>query len=250
MNKNEPSNGASLLARILQGDSQAENELVKQYWRGLFLVLYKQTGDRDLSEDLAQDTLMLTLVKARQGLINNPDALKSFIRETGINQLIGVRRKEARRKTDPDSEQIELACSQDESFIFLISEKQTADYVRTVVTEIKNNRYRDLLHRHYLSDEDKASICQSLDLAPSNFDSVLHRARQQLKTLLLKKAEKDRGLPVSEILSVLFVFSLICSQINHVSHEVREFPEIEHSSIYGSSSHKHIILIRMTGWWS
>jgi DNA-directed RNA polymerase specialized sigma24 family protein len=89
----EISQAESIVQRIATGDKLAEQELVSTYYRGLIFILNRQT----LSEDLIQDTFILVIQKARDNGITNPAALSAFIRQIGINLLIGHKRKVTQR---------------------------------------------------------------------------------------------------------------------------------------------------------
>jgi RNA polymerase sigma-70 factor, ECF subfamily len=48
----------ALIERCLQGDQQAWDQIVRQYWRRVFNVAYKFVGRHDEAEDLTQDVFL------------------------------------------------------------------------------------------------------------------------------------------------------------------------------------------------
>jgi RNA polymerase sigma-70 factor (ECF subfamily) len=48
----------ALIERCLQGDQQAWEQIVRQYWRRVFNVAYKFVGRHDEAEDLTQDVFL------------------------------------------------------------------------------------------------------------------------------------------------------------------------------------------------
>jgi RNA polymerase sigma-70 factor (ECF subfamily) len=48
----------TLIQRCLQGDQQAWDQIVRQYWRKVFNVAYKFVGKHDEAEDLTQDIFL------------------------------------------------------------------------------------------------------------------------------------------------------------------------------------------------
>ncbi len=58
--------------------------------------------------------------------------------------------------------------------------------VRQVLTELKNDRDREILSRYYIADQDKDVICRDLQLSGLHFNRVLFRARQRYKELFEK----------------------------------------------------------------
>ena len=192
-----------LLVRVKRGDPEAEQRLVNTFWRGVVAILYRQTRDQELSRDLAQETLMLVLTKARSGEIREPAALKTYIRKVSENKLIGFRRKESRQRTDTSSDYIESLESSQASLITAVSMEDLRVYVRRILGELKNDRDRDILRRHYLIGEEKQAICSALRLTPSQADTVLHRARRRLKALVLQKESSREGASLSDFLILL-----------------------------------------------
>lgn len=88
--KNMPDIAAdTLVERILQGDRSAEEELVKRYWRGIFLVARVRVRKRDPEEayDLAQTTFMVVLQAIRAGKLREPEKLAGFIHGVASNLI-------------------------------------------------------------------------------------------------------------------------------------------------------------------
>ncbi len=199
---------AALLERIQSGDRSAESALVGIFWRGLYFILYRQTSDQDLSRDLAQDALLVVISKAREGLIDHPHALSSYIRKVGENLLIGFRRKQKRQNTDTSSEVVDRVADEKGSLLASVRENQIESYVRTILSELSQQRDQDILRRHYLLGEEKEVICSALNLTHSQADTVLHRARTRLKELILRKETDGSGPPAVDLLSFLLIISV------------------------------------------
>lgn len=178
---------SSLIDRIVAGEKSAEQELVNTYWRGLTFILNRRAQNPDLAADIAQDTFIVVIQKARTNSINNHDALAAYIRQTGVNLLIGHYRKEKRRDTST-VEDIDIHAPADGMDISraLHSEKVLA-IVQQVMEELKVERDRELLRSYFVYDKSKQQICHDLELSAEHFDRVLFRARQRLKQLIEHK---------------------------------------------------------------
>lgn len=175
---------AELLQRIADGDSSAESALVNKYWKGLFYILNRRCNDSQTAADMTQDALIVVITKARLGEIRNPDALAAFVRQTGINLSIGHYRKEQRRATEAAGEvQFEVPDNQS-SVTKAIEAKQTATLISQVISEMTQERDRDILRSFYVEEQDKVDICGRLELTPAHFDRVLFRARNRLRQLI------------------------------------------------------------------
>ena len=201
-----------LLKRIAEGDRQAEQILVDTYYRGLYFILNRQTQNHSLSEDLVQDTFIIVLQKARDNLIQNPAALAAFIRQTGVNLLIGHIRKETRRDTQ-GVEEIDFHSPCDGLDLSrALHSDQLLQLTAQMFEELTTQRDRDLLRCYYVYDQSKAQICQQLALSPEHFDRVLFRARQRLKRLIEDKLNivpKPQAANIATLLAVALSLGLI-----------------------------------------
>jgi RNA polymerase sigma-70 factor (ECF subfamily) len=208
----EVSSPSDILQDIRNGDKQAEKELVERYWRGLIFVLNNQCHDPDLTNDLAQDTFIIVINKARKGDIENPAALGAFIRQVGVNLVIAHFRKESRRKTDVD-ENIDIQFpDRAPSIQQSLGEKELTQVVKQVMDELPNQRDRELLYRYFVYGHTKQQICDDFELTLAHFDRVLYRARARLKKNLLQKVKSD---PTNSTISHLFSIILVLS-INNI----------------------------------
>ncbi len=175
---------SELVVRIGAGDSDAETELVKKYWKSLYFILNRRCNDNQLASDIAQDTFIVVIAKARNGDINTPDAIAGFIRQTGVNLLIAHYRKETRRATDTHGE-VSFEIPDDKSNVErAVESRDSLKLVQQVIGEMSVDRDKDLLISYYAKEEEKSSICSRLDLTPAHFDRVLFRARSRLKQLI------------------------------------------------------------------
>ncbi len=179
-----PSSPAALVTRIQAGDPRAEEELVARYYRAVRLVLQRLMRRRSDAEDLLQETFRMALVKLRKGELKQPSRLSSFLVSLARNLAINQFRIETRRRTDSDSEAVEghTFTTPDPLGRMIASEK--ANLVRRVLAELANPRDREILYRFYLAEDDKAAICDDLNLSSLHFNRVLYRARRRYRRLL------------------------------------------------------------------
>jgi RNA polymerase sigma-70 factor (ECF subfamily) len=174
----------TLAIRVGQGDSTAENALVARYERGVMQILLRETPDRELARDLAQETFAIVLERLRSSPLSDPSRLAGYIAQTARNLLIAEKRRFVRRKTKFDTNAVQSA--EDES---LGQEDQreadsAAALIRKFLTQLKSERDRLVMVRFYLYEEPKADICKDLNLSDLQFNQVLFRARDRLRTLL------------------------------------------------------------------
>lgn len=171
-----------LVARIISGDQRAEHEMVERYQRGLSVMLFNRSRDRDLANDIAQDTWLLVLQKIRGNDLRDPSKLAAFIIQIAKNQLIMRQRGQNRYQHVSEDEAGEISDTglTPES---AVANHQLGQCVADLMRELTVDRDRELLRRFYLLGDDKQALCDELELSPAHFDRVLYRARERFKTL-------------------------------------------------------------------
>ncbi|MEL7061996.1 MAG: sigma-70 family RNA polymerase sigma factor [Acidobacteriota bacterium] len=179
---------ASEVGRLAQavgrGDREAEAQLVERFRRGLGYLLRRLVGDPAAAEDLVQETFRVALEALRRGEVRDTERLAGYLRGVARNLAFEDRRRAARggprqsldtaaevadRRPDPLSRTLAL-------------EDRLA--VRRVLGELRSDRDRQILHRHYLEGDDRERVCRDLGLEPSTYYVVLHRARRRFRELL------------------------------------------------------------------
>lgn len=177
-----------LVSRIMAGDALAETELVEQYSTGIRLLLLKKTGRRQLSNDICQDVMMVTLKKLRSDGLLKPESLPSFIRQTALYLLIDHFRKE-KRYIYQEEGIISLNTPHNDRKAHALDNLQACTLLDEILNKLSVERDREILRRFYLQDEDKAEICKALGLSPAQFDRVLYRAKQRMRELIQQRSE-------------------------------------------------------------
>lgn len=220
---------SSLLERIRQGDKDAEQVLVKQYWSNLLFILNNRSHDPELAAELAQETFIVVINKARSGNIENPLALGAFIRQVGINLMIAAYRKDTRRQTDA-TDNIDIHPVDQPDLANSLNEKQLSEIVTQVIHELPTERDKELIFRFFIYGHEKRTICDEFSLTPAHFDRVLHRARSRLKQVLQIKLNVDAThIDLSHLLSIGLLFVTlgprdghIVNQLDYLGLQVRE----------------------------
>ncbi len=174
----------TVLSAIAAGEPAAETSLVRQYSRGLLLMLTQRCGDVELAADIHQDTFMVVLTRLRKQPLDNPKQVKAFIHTTAVNLFINHYRKEKRRNTWGDDDAVDAAVDPMPDQVTRLEKKDTAELVHTVINELPGNRDRKILWLYFIDELEKPGICAQLDLSTEHFDRVLYRAKQRLRQKL------------------------------------------------------------------
>jgi RNA polymerase sigma-70 factor (ECF subfamily) len=182
--------------RILDGDRDAEAEMVARYSRGVHFLLLQLTGEETRAEDLHQEAFRLVLEKVRAGELREPDKLPAFIRQLARNLCIGTYRKEAKEPpTRPADDEVLGPQAPTPSPLTQLLDKENAALVRRLLAELEPPRDREILFRYFIAEHEKGDICADFDLSSLHFNRVLHRARQRLKKLLEQQRKRQDLLP-------------------------------------------------------
>jgi RNA polymerase sigma factor (sigma-70 family) len=185
-----------LCQRIQASDRKAEALLVARLQPGLRLILHRATGgDLELARELCQEALVILIKRLRSAGLNDPSELAAFAAQTARNLAIAHRRKDARRRTQPDSEALDIAPDPSLGQPEQVDIGKLGSIVQYLLDQLPTDRDRSILRRFYLHDEDKGAICRDLSLTELAFNQVLFRARNRFRELL-----NDRGLKKEDLL--------------------------------------------------
>jgi len=176
----DPSISRQLVERIRVGDRTAETELWHKYSKSLMFIL-KRTGDATLAQDALQECFRIALVQLRTGSIDNPDAVSSYLRSIALHVLSNLCRVRGGPHDDVALEN--LVADERSDPLNVTHSVQLRKIIGQLIAELKVERDRQLLWRHYVLDHAKDLLCRDLDLSAEHFDRVLHRARIRLRTL-------------------------------------------------------------------
>jgi RNA polymerase sigma-70 factor, ECF subfamily len=185
-----------LVRRIVDGDRDAERELVERYWRGIRIVLGRSSRDRAALDDLCQDTFRIALEKIRRGDIREPERLSGFMVMLARNLAIEHHRRVARQ-----AERLQESAASDREPLGpadpleRLLQAENAQVVRQVLAELPSDRDREILFRYYLAEEDKDRICADLGLSSLHFNRVLFRARARYRELYTRLAQHTSSKP-------------------------------------------------------
>jgi RNA polymerase sigma-70 factor (ECF subfamily) len=175
--------GADLVSRIMAGDQLAEEDLIRRYSRGVSMIIDRESSHAPAAADLCQETFRIVLEKIRQGDVREPEKLSGFICSLARNLVIGHFRRAARTQSLTEVEEADTPSQSAPSQLDQLLQKERAQIVRQVISELPSGRDRQLLFRFYIAEEEKERICEDLGLTGLHFNRVLFRARARFKEL-------------------------------------------------------------------
>ncbi|MBV6398181.1 MAG: sigma-70 family RNA polymerase sigma factor [Ignavibacteria bacterium] len=177
-----------LIFEFQQEDVEAFNEIVFRYKDRLVNFLYRYTGSKDDSEDLAQDTF-LKLYRSKH-LYREIAKFSTWFYTIAINLAKTNLRKKGRYNAisisdiDPDEEKdFELPASDQ------ISPEDSANasienvYIQNAINSL-NEKFREVIILRDIQDLDYEEISKITDLPLGTVKSRINRGRERLKELL------------------------------------------------------------------
>lgn len=162
-----------LIARSLNGDSQAYAELVDRYKNAVYYHCFAIVRDEDIAEDIAQETFINAYYKLKQ--YNQNYRLATWLFRISTNHCLSYLRKHRK----------ELPLEQ--TLVETIATKQPLPHTEALYNELHSAvhrlrpDYRAVISLYYWQGQDYAAIAQIMD-APLNTVRVwLKRAKEELR---------------------------------------------------------------------
>jgi RNA polymerase sigma-70 factor (ECF subfamily) len=178
--RDAPEDPASLARRIQAGDSSAEPVLVEHFGRGIRRILRHAARDPTLVDDLYQETFRVALERIRAGALRSPEHLGGFL--AGLARHLAIEHfRRVRRNPSEEPSLLERLAATGETTLDHLAQRELAEHVRQTLEELPTDRDREVLHRFYLTAEDKDLICADLEMTRLQFNRVLYRARERFR---------------------------------------------------------------------
>ncbi|MCZ6642278.1 MAG: sigma-70 family RNA polymerase sigma factor [Gammaproteobacteria bacterium] len=177
---------------------ESVNELESEaaaYRDNICAAIRRKTGNQELAEDVAQETLLRVINRLRCQGLQDPTKLENFMYRVAANVLREARRKDTRQVAD--SEYIEDVPSISEDQFEHQSRYEESRLIWQSLEEIRNDGYREILIRFYIRQETKRHICEELNLTRREFTQRIFRAKESLRKLL-NQAERGQGLRLAK----------------------------------------------------
>jgi RNA polymerase sigma-70 factor (ECF subfamily) len=154
-----------------------EEELCRRYTRRVYLYGLRHLCSEDRARDLAQDVMVVTLEKLRNGKLRDPDRVGSFI--LGVARMISRAAGRAAAREENVDEIEDSSASVDSSPPDpLLREK----IVRCL--EALKERQRTVVVLTYYAEQSTGAIASTLGLSENNVRVIRHRGIEGLRSCL------------------------------------------------------------------
>lgn len=187
----------SYVERLHAGDFRTQEHFVAYFSELIQLKLRSRLHSPQAIEDVRQETFTRVFAALRSGKIRQPDRLGAFVNSMCNNVLLEHYRASSRDSSLEDEEQQDFpAVSVD--VLGTIAAKQMGEKIREILDEMPE-RDRRLLREVFLEERDKDAVCRDFGVDRDYLRVLLHRAKQQFKSLYLKNmAARPPGVLTAE----------------------------------------------------
>ncbi len=183
---------ADLVALAQEGREAAYRELVRRYERPVFSLIFRMVRDREVSEDLAQDTFIKVLNHIDK---YRPEfKLSSWLFKIANNVAIDHLRKRQLETVSIDGSPNALSAAEVEATSFdvvarqesALDEMEARELGSAIERAIQQLRpeYRACIMLRHVEGRSYEEIAATLDLPLGTVKTYIHRARHQLRDAL------------------------------------------------------------------
>lgn len=172
-----------LIYRVLDGDDNAFETLVKKYRKPVHALVWRKIGDFHIAEEITQDTFL----KAYQELakLKKPQSFASWLYVIAANQCSSwLRKKRLRTQPIEETSSVQLEKATYSGYIIEENERTAIETQREVVKNLLaklQESDRTVITLHYFGDMSAAEIGSFLGVSVNTIKSRLRRAQQRLK---------------------------------------------------------------------
>ena len=180
-----------------RGREAAYRELIRRYQRPVFSLIYRMVRDRELAEDLAQETF----IKVLNAIDSYRPEYKfsSWIFKIANNAAIDQLRRRALNTLSLDgsphaenAEAIESTTLQigdtRESQLDEVTSKELGSQIEAAISQLRPE-YRSCIVLRHIDGRPYEEIAAMLDLPLGTVKTYIHRARNELRILLSETKE-------------------------------------------------------------
>lgn len=180
----------SYLERLRAGDYRAQEHFGAYFSALIQIKLRSRLKSPEAIEDIRQETFTRFFVALRDGRVQQPECLGSFVNSICNNVLLEHYRAGSRLDSlDDDENPRELPAKGIDPFGVLAARK-TEEKVREILEQL-SERDRRLLREVFLEERDKDEVCRDFGVDRDYLRVLLYRAKQSFKVLYLKDMGGD-----------------------------------------------------------
>jgi RNA polymerase sigma-70 factor (ECF subfamily) len=171
-----------LVARIRQGDADAEAALYEKFYARVFFMALSETHSKEDAEDARAETFLRVIQALRQGKLRAADSLPAFI----VGVMLNVIRELLRQKYRVDSlEDYAYDVAGEGSLETSLLDAETGRALAEAEQELKP-RERQFLRMYYYDELPKEEIARKLGIPEERVRLIKSRTLQRFREIYRK----------------------------------------------------------------
>ncbi len=180
-----------------RGREAAYRELIRRYQRPVFSLIYRMVRDRELAEDLAQETFIkvLNAIDSYRPEYKFSSWIFKIANNTAIDQLRRRALNTLSLDGSPHAENAEAIESTRlqigdtrESQLDEVTSKELGSQIEAAISQLRPE-YRSCIVLRHIDGRPYEEIAAMLDLPLGTVKTYIHRARNELRILLSETKE-------------------------------------------------------------
>jgi RNA polymerase sigma factor (sigma-70 family) len=182
-----------LIIQYQQGQEAALNVLITRYKRRVFSYLYQKTSDRELSNDLFQDTFIKVINTLKKGTYKNEEKFLPWVTRIAHNVMIDYFRKSSLMPMSYGHDDFDVfrQVKKEDSIEQKLMRSQTNDELIQLIKRLPKEQKQVLVMRIY-GDKSFKEIAEKMNVS---LNTSLGRMRYAL--LNLRKMINEKQLEIS-----------------------------------------------------
>lgn len=181
-----------VVRHAVQGREAAYRELIRRYQRPVFSLIYRMVRDRELAEDLAQETFIKVLNAIDTyrpeykfsswifKIANN--AAIDHLRRRGLDTLSLDGSPHAETADAIEATTLQISDGQ-ESQLDEVTSRELGSQIEVAINQLRPE-YRSCIILRHIDGRPYEEIAEILDLPLGTVKTYIHRARNELRILL------------------------------------------------------------------
>jgi RNA polymerase sigma-70 factor (ECF subfamily) len=179
---------AELIARVLGGDQQSYQVLVRRYQASLFRVAYAMVEDRDTAEDLVQDAFVRSYVNLER--CKDRSRFRFWLLATLRNRALDHIKEKRRRDVSLSDDAVLRHVESESAVPSDLGERLHVQRAVGNALDKLSPALREAFVLRHIEEHSFEEIAELLDTGVSAVKMRVHRARQQLQEWLTTSPEE------------------------------------------------------------
>jgi RNA polymerase sigma-70 factor (ECF subfamily) len=164
------------IQKVLEGNTEAFEILVKRYQKGLCIYLFNMLRDDMLAEDIAQESFLQAFQKLNTYNLNY--SFSTWLYRIARNKALRHIEKNKKNITNYDFESVEhttLMSAHEE-----VTQNENREHIQMIIRSLKPE-YQEVLNLYYWNGKSYSEISDIIDRPVNTVRTLLHRSKESIR---------------------------------------------------------------------